>query len=121
MSFRDWTEQLRRIQGDQPLWPWLLGMMLEQKFNLLSKVNETYEGDVFKDRDEHEHQEGDTERRLVASLYHHCLKENHGCLEIDGEPIWLLGYEWPNQGGNAERGRRADLVGLRKQQEPCYL
>jgi len=114
MGFRDWTEQLRGVRGDQPLWPWLLGMMLDEEFDRVSRVDESYQEEVFKDRDDFEHQDGTTERRLVASLYHHCLQHNDGCLEVDGEQIWLLGYEWPNQGGNAEAGRRADLVGLRK-------
>lgn len=113
MSFRNWTKQLRSIHGDQPLWPWLLGMMLDQEFERLATVDEAYVGDVFKDRDAHDATEGTTERCLVASLYHLCLSENQGCLLFDSEPIWLLGYEWPNQGGNQERGRRADLVGLR--------
>ncbi|MBL4885722.1 MAG: hypothetical protein JKY95_14470 [Planctomycetaceae bacterium] len=114
MSFRNWTGRLRRIQGDQPLWPWLLGMMLDEEFDRLSNVDKSYERDVFKDRDDHENQEGISKLRLVPALYHHCLQHNGGCLEVDGERIWLLGYEWPNQGGRAESGRRADLVGLRK-------
>lgn len=31
---------------------------------------------------------------------------------IGEQPYWLLGYEWPNQGGDKEKGQRADLVGL---------
>ena len=113
MSYREWTEQLRSIQGNQPLWPRLLGMMLDAEFERLSSVDEVYEGEVFKDRDHHEISQGTTERCLVASLYHRCVNDNHGCLLYESEPIWLLGYEWPNQGGDKERGRRADLVGLR--------
>ena len=53
MSFRDWTKQLRGINSDQPLWPWLLGMMLDEEFDRVSKVDKSYMGDVFKDRDDH--------------------------------------------------------------------
>lgn len=111
MSFRDWTTHLRNIQGDRPLWPTLLGMVFDQEFQRLVDVDEPYNGDVFKDRGEHVPVEGGTERCLVAALYHRCHNENAGCLTLDDERIWLLGYEWPNQAN--ERGRRADLVGLR--------
>lgn len=114
MSFRDWTKRLRQIQGNQPQWPWLLAMMLDEEFKQTCVVDDIYKGDVFIDRDEHQYQEGQTERCLVPMLYHHCLQKNNGCLQIDEETIWLLGYEWPNQGGNDEKGRRADLVGMRK-------
>lgn len=113
MSFRSWTTRLRQIQGNQPHWPWLLGSVLDEEFSRQIDVDDGYVGEVFKDRDEHPTQEGTTERRMVATLYQCCLTQNGGCLQVGDEPIWLLGYEWPNQGGDAERGRRADLIGLR--------
>ena len=112
MSFRTWTEGLREVRGDQPNWPWLLGMALDDEFRRQRESADGYAKEVFIDRDEHPHQEGATERRMVAQLYHVCSRENQGCLVIGDEPFWLLGYEWPNQGGDAEKGRRADLVGL---------
>lgn len=113
MSFREWTTQLRSIKGSRPLWPALLGVILDEEFERLANVDETYASEVFKIRDDTTPVKGTTERRMVASLFHHCLRENQGCLTFNSESIWLLGYEWPNQGGDKERGRRADLVGLR--------
>lgn len=114
MSFRAWMDQLRGVQGDQPNWPWLLGAAIADELSRQVAIDDGYEGEVFKDRDNHEFQEGSSERRLVQTLYHRCLAQNQGCLEIDSERFWLLGYEWPNQGGMAEKGRRADLIGMTK-------
>ena len=114
MSFRKWMECVRTVRGNQPLWPWLLGAALDDEFQRQRSIGEGYQEDVFKDRDDYAYQEGDTERRMTASLYHHCLLNADGCLTVGDEPIWLLGYEWPNQGGVSEMGRRADLVGLRR-------
>ena len=110
MSFREWTQVLRDVRGNQPMWPWLLGQSLSDEFQRQMAVDDAYQEEVFKDRDDHEYKEGTSERRQVATLYHRCLTDNAGCLLIGEEPFWLLGYEWPNQGGNAEMGRRADLV-----------
>lgn len=112
MSFRDWTRRLREVRGNQPNWPWLLGFALEDEFRRQCTVETGYSGEVFLDRDEQPYREGDTERRMVGNLYHVCLSENSGCLKTGDEDFWLLGYEWPNQGGDQEKGRRADLVGL---------
>lgn len=114
MSFRQWTECARAVQGNQPLWPWLLGAALDEEFQRQRSMVNGYQEEVFKDRDEHAFQEGTTERRMTAVLFHHCMNNADGCLTVGDEPIWLLGYEWPNQGGVAEMGRRADLVGLRR-------
>lgn len=114
MSFRDWMNCSRVVKGNQPLWPWLLGAALDSEFQRQRSIAVAYKKEVFKDRDNHNFQDGDAERRMTASLYHRCLREADGCLSLGGERIWLLGYEWPNQGGDAERGRRADLVGLRQ-------
>jgi len=113
MSFREWTEELREnVRGNQPNWPWLLGYALEDEFRRQRAVNKGYSGDVFKDRDDVPVLDGKNERPMVSQLYHACLQNNSGCLTIGEETFWLLGYEWPNQGGDAEKGRRADLIGL---------
>lgn len=104
----------REVKGNQPLWPWLLGATLDSEFQRQRSIALGYQGEVFKDRDNHNFQEGDAERRMTASLYHRCLREADGCLNLGRERLWLLGYEWPNQGGNSQKGRRADLVGLRQ-------
>ena len=114
MSFRNWMNQLRHVKGDQPLWPWLLCAALNDQFRHQSQTDEAYASEIFKDRSLEEPSVGSGERHLVAQLYQLCRNQNHGCLDVGGEPIWLLGYEWPNQGGNSEKGRRADLVGLRE-------
>lgn len=114
MSFRQWMECVRTVRGNQPLWPWLLGAALDDEFQRQRSIAEGYQEDVVRDRDDHLYQEGDSERRMTASLYHHCLDKADGCLVVGDEAIWLLGYEWPNQGGVSEMGRRADLVGLRR-------
>lgn len=62
MSFRQWTECARVVQGDQPLWPWLLGAALDEEFQRQRSMAEGYQEEVFKDRDEHAFQEGVTER-----------------------------------------------------------
>jgi len=112
MSFRKWTEDLRKVRGNQPNWPWLLGFALEKEFGVQRAADEGYAGEVFLDRDGHPFQEGSSERRMVAGLYHLCCRDNEGRLIIGDEEFWLLGYEWPNQGGDHEKGRRADLVGM---------
>lgn len=112
MSFREWTRQLRGIRGNQPLWPWLMGAMLDAEFQRQREQRDSYQEDVFKDRDDTQPQDGDTERRLVATLYHRCRQNSNGIIRLNDEEIWLLGYEWPTQGGDREKGCRADLVGV---------
>jgi hypothetical protein len=69
---------------------------------------------VFKDRDDDDPAAAVLpEKRAVKDLYHRCRTETAGVFRIGAEAFWLLGYEWPNQGG--DRGRRADLVGLTRQ------
>ena len=109
--FRQWLDELRDVRGTRPLWPVLLGAGLEEEFRRQIESQESYSGEVFKDRDDHELEEGDTEDRLVAQLYRSAL-EKDGCVHLSDKPIWLLGFQWPTQGGNSEKGRRADLVGM---------
>jgi len=112
MSFRDWLDQLRLQRGPKPLWPSLLGATLDAEFRRQTSIDAGYKGEVFIDRDAHPLAEGDREERLVATLFRSCHLDAHGCINLDGELIWLLGFQWPNQGGASQKGRRADLVGL---------
>ena len=111
MSFRIWLEQLRNVRGHRPLWPVLLGAALDSEFQRQRSIDESYKGDVFKNRDDHRLDEGEKEERLVAQLYRLALADD-GCLHLGSQRIWLLGFQWPTQGGVGEMGRRADLVGL---------
>ena len=111
MSFRLWLEQLRNVRGHRPLWPTLLGTALDAEFQRQRSIDESYKGDVFKNRDDHKLDEGEKEERLVAQLYRSALGAD-GCLDIGSQRIWLLGFQWPTQGGVREVGRRADLVGM---------
>lgn len=112
MSFRDWLDELRGLRGPRPLWPYLLGAALDAEFRRQVDVDACYKGEVFIDRGNHALEEGEREERLVATLFRTCHRDSEGCVNLDGQPIWLLGFQWPNQGGAGQKGRRADLVGL---------
>jgi hypothetical protein len=115
MSYRDWLEQLRSVRGYRPLWPVLLGNALDAEFRRQVAIDEGYKGEVFIDRDRHPLEEGEREERQVAQLYRACHRESEGCVTIDDQRVWLLGFQWPNQGGAGQKGRRADLVGLTRE------
>ena len=111
MSFRIWLDQLRGVRGHRPLWPVLLGAALDSEFQRQRSITECYKKEVFKNRDDHPLDEGEKEERLVAQLYRSALCSD-GCLQLGSQRIWLLGFQWPTQGGVREMGRRADLVGM---------
>jgi len=71
-----------------------------------------YAGEVFKHREDNYPivAAAGTETRLVKELFHHCRLTTGRGFVIGNETYWLLGYEWPNQGG--DKMARADLVGL---------
>jgi hypothetical protein len=110
-GFRTWLHELREVRGNRPLWPVLLGQALNEEFLRQRYADASYAGDVFKDRDDHHLTDGDREERLVARLYRSAM-ETDGCVHICQEPIWLLGFQWPTQGGVREKKRQADLVGI---------
>lgn len=111
MSFRMWLEQLRNVRGHYPLWPVLLGTALDSEFQRQRSIADCYQGEVFKNCDEHPLDEGEKEERLIAQFYRSALSTD-GCLQLGSQRIWLLGFQWPTQGGVREKGRRADLVGM---------
>lgn len=111
MSFRIWLEQLRDIRGHRPLWPVLLGAALETEFQRQKACNECYKGNVFIGRDDHPLSDGEREERLVARLYRSALADD-GCVQLGSRRVWLLGFQWPTQGGVREKKRQADLVGM---------
>ena len=111
MSFRLWLEQLRKVRGHRPLWPMLVGASLDAEFQRQRMLNECYKGEVFIGRDEHLLEDGEREERLVARLYRSALAGD-GCLQLGPKRIWLLGFQWPTQGGVREKKRQADLVGM---------
>ncbi len=112
MCFRDWLEQLRSVRGHRPLWPVLLGSALDAEFKRQIAIDDGYKKEVFIDRDKHPLEEGEREERQVVQLFRACHLASEGCVVLDGQPVWLLGFQWPNQGGAGQKGRRADLVGL---------
>jgi hypothetical protein len=106
LSFRDLMNSLKTVRGERPLWPALIGEMLEEKFQKQRGVDEGYEGaEVAISRIKHTWRAGNNERNLVQQLYHNAVQENVGIVTVGKEDFWLLGYEWPNQGGAAERGQ----------------
>lgn len=111
MSFRMWLEQLREVRGRRPLWPVLLGAALDSEFQRQRELDECYRGEVFIGRDNHPLADGEREERLVARLYRSALV-NDGCLQLGPQRIWMLGFQWPTQGGVREKKRQADLVGM---------
>ena len=111
MSFRIWLEQLRDVRGHRPLWPVLLGAALETEFQRQKACDECYKGNVFIGRDDHPLSDGEREERLVARLYRSALAAD-GCVQLGTQRVWLLGFQWPTQGGAREKKRQADLVGM---------
>lgn len=111
--FREWMEFLREARGAEAEWPWLLRRILTDTYLRERELRGAYAGEVFKPRD------GDfpilarvPEKKAVKELFHHCRQAADGIMSVGAERYWLLGYEWPNQGGDREKGCRADLVGL---------
>lgn len=110
-GFRTWLLELQQVRGNRPLWPVLLGAMLDAEFQRQRELKVGYSGEVFIDRDSHPLEDGEREERQVARLFR-AAHAGDGCLTLGSEKIWLLGYQWPTQGGSAEKGRRADLIGI---------
>lgn len=104
---------LNEPRGAEPEWPLLLREMLNAEYFRQRSLGFCYAGEVFKDRDgDYPHAAVLPEKKAVKDLYHGCRVNSGRVFRIGEEPYWLLGYEWPNQGGDRERGQRADLVGL---------
>ncbi|MCA9235860.1 MAG: hypothetical protein KDA44_10335 [Planctomycetales bacterium] len=94
----------------------LVAGMLIDAFRTQRCDDATYEGEVFINRDDAPDVEGTREEHLVKRLYLQCLKSptDPGCLVLEQEKTWLLGWQFPTQGGDKEKSRRADLVGVRQ-------
>jgi hypothetical protein len=87
--------------------------MLTAEFFRQRDLGICYAGEVFKNRDrDYPHTAVVPEKKAVKDLYHGCRLNAERVFRIGEELYWLLGYEWPNQGGDKEKGQRADLVGL---------
>ena len=110
-TFRVLMARLLARTGGLPEWPLVLHALLSMEFERQRDLGIAYAGEVFKDRDADDPTLASLpEKRRVRDLFHLCHRESGGRLLIGTSAYWLLGYEWPNQGG--EKGRRADLVGL---------
>lgn len=111
--FRQWMDFLKQLRGAEAEWPQLLRRVLTDTYLRERESVSNYAGEVFKDRDDDFPVVAKLpEKKAVKDLFHHCRREAGGVLCVGEDRYWLLGYEWPNQGGNEERGRRADLVGM---------
>ena len=111
--FREWMNCLKQPRGAKPEWPWLLRRILTDTYLRVRGSVSGYAGEVFKDRDaDFPFRAELPEKRAVKELFHHCRLTANGVLCVAEERYWLLGYEWPNQGGDGEKGCRADLVAL---------
>jgi len=107
-TFREWMDEY----DDSRPWHRLLRLILGSELKRHRDMPGAYKKAVFKDRDDKYYQDGEDEPRLVAELFHLCRTNNRGCLRIGEEVFWLLGFQWPNQGGDEKKGMRADLVAL---------
>lgn len=110
-EFRQSLIDLGTFHADQRLWPRLLGQALNAEFLRQQDSSESYAKDVFIDRDRYKIKGQRREEHRVAQLYRSALAAD-GCLFLDSDPIWLLGFQWPTQGGVSEKKRQADLVGM---------
>lgn len=111
--FRQWMDLLKEPRGAVPEWPHLLQRILVDAYRQFRESASGYAGEVFKDRDEDFPIHAVLpEKKAVKVLFHHCRQNSDGVLSVGEDRYWLLGYEWPNQGGDGEKGRRADLVGV---------
>lgn len=115
MSFRELLKKQTKLQGPHPQWPALIGITFDQVFQNQRSIPEGYQGEVFKDRDNDTPHKRQDEKWLVKTLYLQCLTHHQGLLKLGDEEILLLGWEWPTQGGDAEKKRCADLVGITKE------
>lgn len=114
-TFRQWMTYLISPRGAEAEWPWLLREMLTAEYLRQREVGCCYAGEVFKDRDgDYPHTAVVPEKKAVKDLYHGCRLNSGRVFRIGEESYWLLGYEWPNQGGDKEKLQRADLVGLNR-------
>ncbi len=112
-TFREWMTCLISPRGAEAEWPLLLREMLNAEYVRQREVGHCYAGEVFKDRDgDYPHTAVVPEKKAVKDLYHACRLNSGRVFRIGKDPCWLLGYEWPNQGGDKEKLQRADLVGL---------
>jgi len=112
-SFRQWMDLLKQPRGAEPEWPHLLQRVLIDTYLRERECPDVYAGEVFKDRDDDFPVDAVLpEKKAVKDLFHHCRQSTRGILSVGEQRYWLLGYEWPNQGGYREMGRRADLVGM---------
>ena len=94
-------------------WPHVFRRVLTETYQRERESAGVYAGEVFKDRDDDFPVRAVLpEKKAVKELFHLCRLTTDGVVTVGSERYWLLGYEWPNQGGDGEKGRRADLVGV---------
>jgi hypothetical protein len=123
-TFRDWLAKLRKNEHD-PDCPYRLYQAIHEEYLREREICRRYESEVFINRDEYvkNHKSYESmkntpwsdEKKTCFAIYDYChnYSGSHGILNVNGQPHWLVGVEWPTQGGNQEKGRKADLVGIR--------
>ncbi len=118
-KFRHWFEDfLRPLPGRRIEWPQLLRQMFYEEVGRVKHEEGPYQGqNVFIDRgdlawgpyvdrpDQH------LEELSAYRVYRQVHEENDGALAVEGDQVWLVTLQVPNQ--ERFRGRRADLVGIR--------
>jgi len=114
--FRQWFNYLGQLQGRRVEWPQLIRHIINEEMKQLQSHGTPYTNEVFIDRDpkgdghkDHpkQHLEKVSTQRLFWAVHEH----SEGQLQVGDFPVWLICYEVPNQSN--ERGRRADLLGLK--------
>lgn len=111
MGFRDLLDVAKSVQGERPLWPSVLGSLLDSEFKSQRAIDAAYKGDIVINRFQYVRPRDVGEVSLVAMLFESATRER-GVVQVEGENVWLLGFQWPTQGGRQEVGRKADLVGI---------
>lgn len=116
---RQWMNVLERMRGRHIEWPQLLRSILAEDFKQTREHGTPYKGAVFQNRDGRakthaNHPRQDRENLKVYNFYDAIHTKGSGVLTVGDEKVWIVSAQVPNQGGNSEKGRRADLVGLRE-------
>lgn len=103
--FRQWMDLLKLPRGAEPEWPHLLRRVLIDSYRRERESAGVHAGEVFKDRDDDFPVHAvSPEKKAVKELSHRRRQNAGGMSSVGEDHYWLSGYEWPNQGGDKERG-----------------
>ncbi len=96
MGFRDLLDAAKSVQGERPLWPSVLGSLLDSEFKSQRAIDAAYKGDIVITRFQY------VRPRDVGKCpwWQCCLSlppVKRGKVQVDGENVWLLGFQWPSK------------------------